>query len=194
MSLCIGLQPTARERRGREMNSLIVEQIICLQIKSYLIAKSYGQEGESMRLWGTGNECLALYFVTTVCCFYPLLKQREGGKMELFNSEDCWAKCIFEKATKVWGKGSVRKPLQSEGSLTTRGHPLLANGACLFCLLEFKWEIETERRERERDTAVNLNKHNAFAWTCLSEVQFGLLSEPSPSFLEPFLLTQGEIT
>lgn len=31
------------------MNGLIVEQIICLQIKTYLVAKSYGQGGERMR-------------------------------------------------------------------------------------------------------------------------------------------------
>lgn len=35
--------------KKKELNGLIVEQIICLQIKTYLVAKSYGQGGERMR-------------------------------------------------------------------------------------------------------------------------------------------------
>lgn len=52
MSLHIGQQPSSQRKRGRKkktVNGLIVEQIICLQIKTYLVAKSYGQGGERMR-------------------------------------------------------------------------------------------------------------------------------------------------
>lgn len=53
MSLHIGQQPSSQRKRGgkkkKEVNGLIVEQIICLQIKTYLAAKSYGQGGERMR-------------------------------------------------------------------------------------------------------------------------------------------------
>lgn len=64
MSLYTGLQPSGLRRGVSEMNGLIVEQIICLQIKTYLVAKSYGQGGERMGHRGAGNECLALDFVT----------------------------------------------------------------------------------------------------------------------------------
>lgn len=49
MSLHIGQQPNSQRKKKKEMNGLIVEQIICLQIKTYLVAKSYGQGGERMR-------------------------------------------------------------------------------------------------------------------------------------------------
>lgn len=52
MSLHIGQQPNSqrkKKKKKKEMNGLIVEQIICLQIKTYLVAKSYGQGGERMR-------------------------------------------------------------------------------------------------------------------------------------------------
>lgn len=58
------------------MNSLIVEQIICLQIKIYSVIKSYGPGGERIRPQGIGIECPVLCFVIMLRCFAIFHKRR----------------------------------------------------------------------------------------------------------------------
>lgn len=88
-----------------------------------------------------------------IFCDYGLLflpppeaeKPRQEKKGNCFIARTAEQSAYLKKQQKRGGRGSVGKPLLSDRSLTTLGHQLLANGACLFCLLEFKRERERKR-------------------------------------------------